>query len=160
MPNRDLFGLPGNSSQPSEVFVKGGNAYGSSGTYISRYTTIVRNTGSDITYIDDAVKGASCRINRSGWYHLRAGLILTANAGTIVGISVNCSEADTAVSLDSVTTGYSLTGPLMLTSTTSTPFVGMTYLYAGDIVRPHYGGTLPTNTGNSPYINFHICSVR
>lgn len=53
---------------PSMVRLNTANGYGSTNTKIRRFTNVVTNQGSDITYADSATLGASFTININGVY--------------------------------------------------------------------------------------------
>ena len=56
------------SNSNSEVIVVTHAGFGSSYTQVPRFTTILANTGSDLTYTDSATAGASVTINKTGRY--------------------------------------------------------------------------------------------
>lgn len=129
--------LPTLSAAQSMVRVNTASGYGSTNTKINRFTTVVTNTGSDITYADSATLGASFTINTSGVYsivHNRQ-----ASAASDIGISLNTTEPTTNIfaltnnndRLCAVQSGGANAGA-------NAVWTG--YLAAGSVIRPHTDG--------------------
>ncbi len=122
----------------SMVRVNTANGYGSTNTAIRRFTNIITNQGSDITYTDSATLGASFVINTTGVYAMSNDENVSANGSA--GISLNTTQPTTAIA--------SLTNSSeRLTSETigSANYTGQCswtgYLPAGSVIRPHTAGT-------------------
>lgn len=80
----------------SAVVVHTGNASGSTNTAIMRYTTILTNVGSAITYADSATLGASFTINETGIYSIM--MQQTSNLANVsFGVSKNSTQLTTSV---------------------------------------------------------------
>src|SRR5574343_66244 len=72
---------------PSMVRLNTANGYGSTNTKIRRFTNVVTNQGSDITYTDSATLGASFTINTAGVYAVSYGDQFSGTAS--MGLSLN-----------------------------------------------------------------------
>jgi len=118
----------------STVRLNTANGWGSTNTRIRRFTTIVENYGSDITYADSAANGGSFTINNPGVYSISYS-DSSATAASYFGISLNSTQLTT--NFGSITTADKLnTG--MVSSVNDTMSCSWTgYLNAGDIVRAH-----------------------
>lgn len=132
-----------NPSISSQIRLNTANGYGSTNTKIRRFTNIVTNQGTDITYADSATLGASFTINTSGFYAISYTDVF--NNPDSVGLSLNSSELTT--NIQSLVT---IADALAWMSTANTNFGGDVawsgYLSAGDVIRPHCGAGV-TGTG-------------
>lgn len=127
------------------VTVQGANGYGSVNTAIRRFSNILDQVGSDITYADSATAGATFVINTSGVYAMSATDLFTV-AGSI-GISRNSAQTGTAIG--SITAANRLgignsTGSNGIANCSITRF-----LNAGDVIRVHNDLTA---SGSAPAI--------
>lgn len=124
---------------PSMVRLNTTNGSGSVNTFIRRFTNVVTNQGSDITYADSATLGASFTINTNGVYAIHYGEIF--NGAGYFGISLN---SVTGVGTDTAANILSL-------AECNTNYPGVAswtgYLPAGSIVRPNSNAN---NTVGSP----------
>ena len=136
-----LLKVPVQSSLPSMVRLNTANGYGSTNTPIRRFTNVVTNQGTDITYADSATLGASFTINTAGIYSISFSDVFNSSAN--VGISLNSSQLTTLIS------AISIADRLAITATAGADFqinVGWTgYLAAGSVIRAHNSGT-PSGT--------------
>lgn len=133
--------FPDNSVQPkasvqppqSMVRLNTANGYGSTNTVIRRFTNVVTNQGTDITYADSATLGAAFTINVSGVYAIS--YTEDYAAASNFGISLNSSQLTTAI------VSITATDRLQIASTTAadqfTPCCWTGYLVAGAVIRPH-----------------------
>jgi len=136
----------------SEVRVTGGNGHGSTNNKIRRFTTTVKNVGSDITYADSAALGATFTINTAGIYAIvyNDG----ANLGnSIGGLSKNSSQLTT--SIQNITDSDILAVTHSHNGVPTNNYVGETTCYignlvAGDIIRAH------TDAGGNPTSNIQV----
>lgn len=127
----------GGTGPRSDVKVDGGNGYGSTNTVIRRYSNIVTNLGTDITYADSATLGASFTINTTGVYSM--GTNDENSGGTcIFGFSVNSAQLST--NIDGITSANRL-GLIQSASSINGTVSATAVLTAGDVVRPHGRGT-------------------
>jgi hypothetical protein len=123
------------SAVVSMVRLNTANGYGSTNTAIRRFSTVVTNVGSDITYADSATLGASFTINTAGVYSIS--YTEQFNASGDIGISLNSTQLST--SPNSITAADRLvvgqTGGVNQAQTVSTAL----YLASGAVIRPHSG---------------------
>jgi len=121
----------------SMVRLNTANGYGSTNTRIRRFTNVVVNQGSDITYADSATLGGSFTINTSGVYALHYNDQFTGN--TEVGWSLNSTQLSTSI--------LSITQAdiLCIDDSQSANNMGCAsvtvYLAAGSVVRCHTSGS-------------------
>jgi hypothetical protein len=121
----------------SYVRLNTANGYGSTNTKIRRFTNIVDNVGTDITYADSATLGATFTINTSGVYSVS--FSDQNNAAAWVGLSINSTQLTTTIAdiavANILSAGY--TPRDTVASTVSAVF----YAAASAVVRAHTGGT-------------------
>lgn len=129
------------------------NGNGSTNTAFRRFTTVVVNQGTDITYADSATLGASFTINANGVYAIS----YTDNFGNAneMGLSLNSAQGTTSITvitaanrLKNATTGGASFGE-------SADWCG--YLVAGDVVRAHTAASPAAGTNDRS--NFTIVRV-
>lgn len=125
--------LPGDHA----VTVTTGNGMGSVNTMVRRFSTTQSSVGTSITYADSATLGASFTINESALYEIYYSDI-GIGTGTFHGVSLNSAQLTTAIA--SITAADRLTycADFNATQTAVSRTVKLT---AGDVVRPHCGGT-------------------
>jgi hypothetical protein len=123
------------------IKVTTGNAFGSTNTKVRRYTTTAISTGSQVVYADSAANGASFTIQSGGdgLYEITVKDFQSASSFQI-GASLNSAELTTDI--ESITAANRLISASLPTGTTTTQTITVR-LVAGDVVRPHMGGTLP-----------------
>lgn len=125
------------SAGPSMVRLNTANGYGSTNTKIRRFTNVVTNTGSDITYADSATNGASFTINTTGKYAISHSDQFTTGGGH-AGISINSTQLTT--NIGSITASHiGATGYIANANETVCASVTLD-LTAGDVVRCHTNG--------------------
>ena len=142
---------PDNSVQPkapvqppqSMVRVNTANGYGSTNVGIRRFTNVVTNQGTDITYADSATLGATFTINTAGVYAISYGD--NFNAAGNLGISLNSSQLSTSINIITAADRLCVADTSVANATSST---GTTvYLAAGSVIRAHTNalatGTVP-----------------
>ena len=145
----------GNVTTPlSYVRLNTANGYGSTNTKIRRFTNIVDNVGTDITYADSATLGGTFTINTSGVYSVSFSDQFNAAAWT--GLSINSTQLSTAMPdinvLNILSVGY--TSRDTVANTVSAVF----YAAAAAVVRAHTGGTA---SGTATYATqFTIARVQ
>jgi hypothetical protein len=140
--------VPLNAAVQSMVRVNTSNGYGSTNTFIRRFTNVVTNQGSDITYADSATLGASFTINTNGVYAISYSDSFSATAN--LGISFNSSQLTTSILsinvADRLNSGTTLnTNPTAVSSTL--------YIPAGSVIRAH---TDSTGGGTVALVQFTI----
>jgi hypothetical protein len=120
----------------SMVRVNTANGYGSTNTMIRRFTNVVTNQGSDITYADSATLGATFTINTNGVYAVS----FNDSYGSTehVGISKNSTQLTTqffSITLADKVAAMTTAGTNLASN------CGVTlYLTAGDVIRAHTTG--------------------
>lgn len=119
------------------------NGYGSTNTVIRRFTNVVTDQGTDITYADSATLGATFTINTNGVYAINYNDQF--NAASDLGLSLNSTQLTTAITSVSVANILASSSSIATGRAGSCSFVG--YLPSGSVVRPH---TSAATTGGSP----------
>lgn len=131
---------------PSMIRVNTANGNGSTNPGIRRFTNIVTNQGSDITYADSATLGGTFTINTNGVYSMSFSDQFST-AGN-VGISLNSTQL--AISILSITAADRLGVSDTPTGNANASFSTTVYLAAGSIIRAHTNGvangSAPSNT--------------
>lgn len=131
-------GIVNGANTVSMVRLTGIGSNGSTNNKIPRWSTVVTNTGTDITYADSATLGSSFTINTAGVYNFSftGGM---SSGGSFVGFSLNTTTPTTTIQSialsEILAAGYSPTGGVACASWQG-------YLPAGSVVRPHTDGTI------------------
>jgi len=126
--------------------------YGSTNTVIRRFTNVITNVGSDITYADSATLGGSFTIVNAGVYAITT--TYSHSADTNQGISVNSAQLTTDVS--------TITAANRLVSARDGAASGVVlcswtgYLSAGDVIRAHGDAAA---VGNAALATFTITRI-
>ncbi|CAB4134856.1 hypothetical protein UFOVP275_25 [uncultured Caudovirales phage] len=128
-----LFSTPSITTAQSMVRLNTVNGYGSTNTAIRRFTNVVTNQGSDITYTDSATLGAAFTINTNGVYAISYSDSL--NTAAAYGISLNSNQMTTA--FGAITVADKLAACIITSSSNVIPVSVTVYLPAGSVVRPH-----------------------
>lgn len=130
--------IPAVSTPASMVRLNTANGYGSTNTKIRRFTNIVTNQGSDITYADSATLGASFTINTNGVYSISHSDQF--NVANTFGITNNTTAPTGAISA-----AVPIGEILCMTSTAAAAFAGCVsvciYLPSGSVLRAHGDGS-------------------
>ena len=137
-----LLKLPTVTTAQSMVRLNTANGYGTTNTMIRRFTNIVTNQGTDITYADSATLGGSFTINTSGVYAIN--YISCTTTASDIGVSLNSSQLTT--SIISITASAILTQATVSVANFSTCVATTVYLPASSIIRAHTDGGA-TGTG-------------
>jgi hypothetical protein len=145
----------GNVTTPlSYVRLNTANGYGSTNTKIRRFTNIVNNVGTDITYADSATLGGTFTINTNGVYSVGySDQFTTANA---LGLSINSTQLTTAIQ------SISVTDVLVAATTTGAAYMAVCsatfYASSGAVIRAHDEGA---GSGSNPNMcQFTIARVQ
>lgn len=121
-------------SSGSVVRVNTANGYGSTNTFIRRFSTTVTNQGSDITYADSATLGATFTINTNGVYAIS--FSDQFNGSDFMGISLNSNQLTTSVASITASTRIAIT-----TTAVNAGYPGncgvTLFLTVGDVIRAH-----------------------
>ena len=133
------------SSLDSEVFLVGGNGFGSSDPIVRRFSTVKVNIGTAITYTDDPAYGASFLINTPGvysisytdWRHDTGNTFYVTSDTSLPASNPPGSGPGQAYQLCAITTG-----PYQISGCSATVL-----LDKGDVIRPWWwaGGGFPPN---------------
>ena len=136
----------------SYVRVNTANGYGSTNTKIRRFTNIVNNVGTDITYADSATLGGTFTINTAGVYSVGFSDMFTVD--DFLGISLNSTQLTTSIQVITIT---DVLGLAYSTIASRPVFTGATfYAAAASVVRAHTAGSA---TGTSE-THFTIARVQ
>lgn len=119
----------------SAVRVNTANGYGSTNTMIRRFTTVVLNQGTDITYADSATLGASFTINASGLYAINYSDSFTTTNDFGTGISLNSSQLTIGVGSINIADRLSVCGAGA--GSVNSNASALVFLPAGSVIRPH-----------------------
>lgn len=141
-----------------EVTVYGGNGAGSTNTRIRRFTTILTNVGSAITYADSSTLGASFTVNEAGVYAIIFTDVLGTGSPITFGASVNSAQLTTSIESINVANRLSLGSDDAAFTGSSKSAVAVIRLAPGDIVRPHVGSS--AGASNNPLQRFTIVKVN
>lgn len=123
---------PAPPSLESEVFVDGGNGFGSTGNHARRYSNIDVNVGTDITYTDDSVNGGYFTINTNGLYSISTSDWRNDGNYDDFGISVNATPSSP---IPTSNLGLCNTAVQSYDQSSCSATV---YLNAGDVLRSHW----------------------
>ena len=129
------------------------NGYGSTNTAIRRFTNVVTNQGSDITYADSATLGALFTINTNGVYAISYSDSL--NTAAAYGVSLNSSQLTTA--FGAITVADKLVSCIITSASNVIPASVTVYLTAGSLIRPH--ASLDVTGSSSTQTTFTITRV-
>jgi hypothetical protein len=135
----------------SEVWVYGGNGFGSIGTTTRRFTTTETSTGSAITYSDSATNGASFTINEDGIYSISANDFSSSNVA--FGITLNSIALSTSIqSIDPPTR----LGLCFVSNSIANAISITLKLSVGDVIRQQNEGA---GWDTTTYASFRITKV-
>ena len=117
-----------------EIVVVTQNGFGSVNTSILRFSTILSNTGTAMTYTDSPTDGATVTINTSGIYYLRFTVksVWDNNQSCYVALLKNTGIDPGINSLNQLSYSHNYES----TSTTYPSVYSTVYLLMGDVVRP------------------------
>ena len=90
-------GADGSGTPTDEVWLNTSNGYGSTNTAVRRFTNIIKNNGSAITYTDSPTNGASFTINTTGIYAISYSDCM--NTANNIVVSLNSPAAASNVPL-------------------------------------------------------------
>lgn len=128
-----------------------GNGHGSTNTKIRRFTNIVENSSTHITYADSATNGASFTINTAGVYAITYNE--EGNSGSpIFGITLNSAQLTTDV--NAVTLSTLLTISSVGTGNDRQAVAATIKLAVNDVIRAH-----TNNTGSNFADNVQVFSI-
>jgi hypothetical protein len=140
--NQTIAGVKTFSSMPivptqSMVRLNTANGYGSTGSNrIRRFSTVVTNQGTDITYADDSVNGATFTTNVNGVFSVSYTDAFSTQAR--LGLSLNSNQLTTVVS--SITTADCLINAFSPAANNEGAISWTGYLPSGSVLRAHTDG--------------------
>lgn len=135
----------------SRVWVTTGNGFGSSGTRIRRFSSVVENVGTAITYLDDATNGGLFTINETGLYSFR--YTDTSSTSGDQGVTKNAAgNVDIASIAANLRLSYVDRGNQWMQVS------NVVYLVAGDVIKAHTNGFAGTPASNDR-VAFDILQV-
>lgn len=135
---------------PSMIRVNTANGYGSTATAIRRFSNVVVNQGSDITYTDSPTAGASFTINTAGVYAISyCDQFASANTA---GLSLNDTNLTGDISASAV--GAILAANTVNAASHAANPVWSGFLPAGSIIRANSAGL--ASGGNVKFCQFTI----
>jgi len=138
----------------SMVRLNTANGYGAPDVCIRRFSTVVTNQGTDITYSDTISSGSQFIINTAGIYAINYSDCFSTAA--TIGISLNTSAPASAIT---AIPASAVLAEMIATNTTNSiahcSWVG--FLRAGDIIRPHTVGVAVGGTANA--VQFTISRI-
>lgn len=122
------------------VTVHTGNGHGSINTKIRRYTTVLENLGSVITYADSATLGASFTVNEPGLYE-----VFMAERGSSVGdAGASLSSAELTTDIGSINIATRIF--VISYNAGAIPITRTIRCIAGDVIRPHTNAAVNIGT--------------
>jgi hypothetical protein len=136
----------------SQVRLNTANGKGSTNTVIDRFTNVVENVGTDITYADSVTLGATFTINTPGVYAITH---VGSAVNQYTGISLNSTQLTTSIGSITISDVIAIAG----NTASGQPVTATTTLRlkAGDVIRPHS----TTTADNQPALSlFTITKVN
>ena len=112
------------------------NGYGSTNTKIRRFTNIVNNVGTDITYADSATLGGTFTINTAGVYSVHYNDQFTSAEN--MGISINSTQLTTIIT--SIAVADVLAAGTSATANFAASCSATFYTTATSVIRAHTNG--------------------
>ena len=109
------------------------SGWGSTNTAIRRFTNVVTNQGSDITYADSATLGASFTINTNGVYAVNCTDGFSSTSA--LGLSLNSAQLTTGIASITAANILAFSDIQLNNSNGEASWTG--YLASGSVVRPH-----------------------
>ena len=139
----------------SYVRLNTANGYGSTNTKIRRFTNIVNNVGTDITYADSATLGGTFTINTAGVYS--ANYCDQTTGISELGLSIDSTQLTTQINSITITNVLAITNNpgANRTGSVSATF----YAAATSIVRAHTNGDA-AGAGTAQCTQFTIARVQ
>ena len=141
------------TATPSMVRLNTANGYGSANTMIRRFTNVVTNQGTDITYADSATLGASFTINNAGVYAVSYSDQFSVAAW--LGVSVDSLQLSIAIQSITAANILAATATFAGNVTASCSFIG--YIASGSVIRPHTNAQTTGSSANT--VQFTITRV-
>ena len=128
----------------NEVLLHSPNGYGSTNTYIRRFTTALVNTGDALTYADSASLGGSITVNETGIY--RVSCSDNNGAGTTVGYGVSKNSTQLTTGIFTITAADRMCAGTVLGANALNQVSTEIHCAAGDVLRHHGNSTTADDT--------------
>ena len=128
----------------SYVRVNTANGYGSTNNKIRRFTNIVNNVGTDITYADSATLGGTFTINTNGVYSVSFSDQYSVNAE--LGVSINSTQLTTVIY--AINAADILTGGTTAVANSTANASATFYAASGAVIRAQTNGSASGTTVN------------
>lgn len=141
----------GTSVGNHEAVVHTANGHATTNNKIRRFSTVMTNVGTAITYADSAADGASFTINVTGFYSIQ--YTDGGPTGARWGISRNSAELTTGIESIAIATRLSFA---RTAASENSPACRTLLLTAADVIRPHTDG-FPDGASNITF--FSIAKV-
>ena len=131
---------PQYEDEVSQVRLNTGNGHGSTNIKIRRFSNVVENLGSDISYVDSATLGGTFTVNSDGWYMIQYGS-QASGTNDYFGLSLNSTQLTTDI--NGIDDADRLTAAAAGNEAGEyiNPVNWSGHLNSGDIIRAHDNGT-------------------
>lgn len=138
----------------SKIIVHTGNGCGAVATKIRRFTTALLNTGTALTYADNANGGGTITVNEPGLYLIKSGDTISSGTASW-GVSVNSNQLTTA--FPSITAAHQIGGPMTMESGAvagyrNNQLCDLERLAVGDVLR-HHGNSVNDGTTAQTFLS-------
>ena len=144
--------MPATTTAQSMIRLNTANGYGSTNLAIMRFTNVVTNQGSDITYADSATLGGSFTINTNGVYAVSFSASFVGASD--MGVTINTVNPTTSINVSVVT--EKLCHSVTPTVNSNNCVAATAYLTSGMVLRAHCD---PTNAAGTRLALFTITRV-
>lgn len=136
----------------SMIRFHGGNGFGSAGTHIRRFSSVITHKGSAIKYEDSAIDGASFTIQEDGYYDISYSDQENNGTSTKAGITLNSPSLNTNINQLNGEHVLSIDGSIA--SSANDLYLACSwsgYLKEGDIIRAQVANPSVNFTTNRTY---------
>ena len=142
-----MYGIP-KSNGLSSLKLTNFSGVGATSTKIARYTTILENEGSDISYQDSADSGCIVQLLTPGIYAfsiVQDTVLGSYTPDDMIGVSINATDVEQAAGIETVDPSRRVFYSRNSHDTTDVSIAGAgccsatVVAKAGDIIRPHLG---------------------
>lgn len=155
--------FPDSLSESDHVLCYAGNGHGATSTKIRKYSTVLYNGVQTVGLsssirVEDSALGTRFYITKEGYYHVHTA-DMRSGGGTLIGISLNASAFATTDVQTLTPVNDRGAGRLFyieINTANATAVGGLVYLFRGDLIMAHNGGTLPDVGANPSACMFRI----
>lgn len=147
-----LYGIPNREDPPrSEIWFQDAAGYGSTGTKIMVFSSVLRSLGTCFTYVNDPILGDSVRVNRT--CVVSVSFSQDPTSASAMGISVNSTQLTTSIANTLVANTF--LGSATSAGANQSMSFSITFIaYRNDIIRAHTDGVAPAT-----YVRFRVTQV-